>query len=95
MDEEDLPPVSRSAIELKVKWYLKQNNIFIIGILLGIICNLCVSAIINLTINPDLREIFLIWQCIPVKVWISIIFFALYIIFVYYFKLVKSGKQNA
>ena len=95
MEDIDLTPlpISRDSVEINAKWYFKYHVIFALGILLGMLFNLCISAIINLTINPGLsREIFLTWQKIPVNVWVSIVSFVLFIIVIYYFKLFKNVK---
>ncbi len=89
MEDEELLSVSRDSIEVE-KWYLQKHMIFVIGIILGLILCLCVSAIINLTVDPDLRTIFLIWQGVPIKVWISVVFLILFLITIYYFKLNKN-----
>lgn len=94
MNEEDFAPVSRDSIEIKTKWFLKRHIILAFGILLGSIFDLCLNAIINLTISPELsHDLFLMWQNIPINVWISVISFVTFIIVVYYFKLVK-GDEN-
>lgn len=95
MENEEFAVFARdSEIPTKTKWYLKNINIFIIGILLGTISNLCISAIINLTIDDELKHILIMWQRVPINVWISIISFVLFIMFVYYFKLAKNKNEK-
>ncbi len=92
MNDEDFAPVSRDLVETKYKWYLRSNFILICGMVLGSLFTLCTSAIIDLTINVELRTLFLTWQNVPLNVWLSIISFVLFIIIIYYFKLSKNVK---
>ncbi len=90
--EEELAPVSRDSIEIKTKWWTKSTNIFCFGFTFGAISFLCLSAIINLTADDKIRKLFLIWQDIPLNVWISVISFVLFIVITYYFKLSKNVR---
>ncbi len=91
MQELDITPFSRDSLEeMKERWYLKRSNIYWFGFLLGALSTLCFSAIINLLLDDDLRDLFLIWRNIPINVWISILSFVIFVMFTVYFSINKK-----